>query len=168
MQITETGVATVTNVESSENSASCKSPGIVQDQVTQLDIHMSETVSTDPGANSSSEVITKKECDSTVHTSESAKLCSKNANDEIDGEFVKTNGLSSENGGDTAEINGSESGILDQADTTSVENLSIVTVVEKELEIGLEVNQSCTNTENINGHGKCIFFTSECNQSLFF
>ena len=54
------------------------------------------------------------------------------------------------------DINGVEPGILDQADTTSVENLSIVTVVEKELEICQETNTNSKIAENINGHGKNI------------
>ena len=154
MQITETGLATVTNVENSETSETCKNSGVVPEQVPQLDIQMAETISSPPGANNGSEPIVTNECGSAVLKSESSKLCSDNLEIDIDNYNAKTNGIEIENGGDVRDFNGVEPGILDQADTTSVENLSIVTVVEKELEICQETNTNSKMTENINGHGK--------------
>ena len=52
------------------------------------------------------------------------------------------------------EENCTEIGILEQADTTSVENLSIVTVVEKDLEILQDTSQYTNNLDDINGYGK--------------
>ena len=154
MQITETGLATVTNVEKSDNSETCKSAGVVQEEVSQLDIQMAETISSPPGANNGPEAIATNDCVSAVLKTESFKLCSDNLEIDIDNHNNKTNGIEIENGGDVRDINGMELGILDQSDTTSVENLSIVTVVEKELEICQETNTNSKIEETINGHGK--------------
>ena len=42
---------------------------------------------------------------------------------------------------------------LDQTDTSSVENLSIVTVVEKELEVDTEIIDTTSKMDNTNGEG---------------
>ena len=158
MQITESGVATVTNVENSENSVHCKSSDNVQDSTVQLKIPMDETANSDSGTDTASEAVVTKESVA-VSKSECPKLCNENLEVEINNLSSKQSGQE-ENICETLNGNGAELGILDQADTTSVENLSIVTVVEKELETGNEAIQASQSHEYIHGNGKFKYLTS--------
>ena len=118
---------------------------------------MAETISSPSGANNGSDVVATSEYSPAILKSEASPLCSEHLEVDIDNHNVKSNGIEIENGDDGTDTNSVESGILDQVDTTSVENLSIVTVVEKELEICQETNTNSKNVETINGHGKNIY-----------
>ena len=152
MQITESGVTTVTNVENSDNSVLCQNLENVPDSNDQLNAHMADTANSDSGADTASEVATSDE-NIEVIKSQFSKSCTENL--EVDIDNVKTNRNVIE-GTSTDVVNGSgaELGILEQADTTSVENLSIVTVVEKELEAASELIQNSKYQEYTNASGK--------------
>ena len=152
MQITESGVTTATNVENSENLVLCKSSNNVQDSLVQPNASMAETANLDSGADTASEVVVTKESVA-VGKSEGPKSCSENLEVEINNLSLKANGLE-ENICEGLNGSGAELGILDQTDTTSVENLSIVTVVEKELESGNEALQNAQNQEYTHGNGR--------------
>ena len=156
MQITETGVAAATNVEDSDNSVLCKTSAMDQDPVFKENLAMADVVSASDGTINGSNVIDINKCDTATMNYKDSQVCFNNLEVEVDDLCNKNSVLENENRGVSGEINGSETVSLDQADTTSVENLSIVTVVEKDLEITLEANQSSNNVENLNGHCECF------------
>ena len=152
MQITESGVTTVTNVENSDNSVLCQNLENVPDSNDQLNTHMADTANSDSGADTASEVATSDE-NVEVIKSQISKSCTENL--EVDIDNIKTNrNLIEGTSIDVVNGSGAELGILEQADTTSVENLSIVTVVEKELEPASEIIQNSKYQEYTNASGK--------------
>ena len=154
MQITESGVTTVTNVENSDNSVLCQNLENVPDSNDQLNTHMADTANSDSGAHTASEVATSGQ-NIEVIKSQFSKSCTENL--EVDIDNIKTNrNVIEENSIDVVNGSGAELGILEQADTTSVENLSIVTVVEKELEPASESIQNSQYQEYTNASGKSI------------
>lgn len=154
MQITESGVTTVTNVENSDNSVLCQNLENVPDSNDQLNTHMADTANSDSGADTASEVATSDE-NIEVIKSQFSKSCTENL--EVDIDKIKTNRNVIEGTSiDVVNGSGAELGILEQADTTSVENLSIVTVVEKELEPASESIQNSQYQEYTNASGKSI------------
>ena len=157
MQITETGLATVANVENNVTSSSCKGSDTVQDHSSQLDTHMAEPSPSSSGANNGSTVITTNESISAVLLSESSEVFQDSLQDDINNQNFNQKLSEVDTGGDCFDINGAVVGILEHADTTSVENLSIVTVVEKELEIDQETTSNTNNMDNLNGHCKPFF-----------
>ena len=152
MQITESGVTTVTNVENSDNSVLCQNLENVPDSNDQLNTHMADTANSDSGADTASEVATSDE-NVEVIKSQFSTSCTENL--EVDIDNIKTNRNVIEGTSiDLVNGSGAELGILEQADTTSVENLSIVTVVEKELEPASEIIQNSKYQEYTNANGK--------------
>ena len=156
MQITETGVTTVTNVENNETSSSCKGVNVLQDHTPKLDNPMAEPSPSSSRASNGSNVISTEQSNSAILQSESSQLHP----DVLQGDIKKPNfdNLSEvDPSGNCTDMNGAVVGILGQADTTSVENLSIVTVVEKELETNQGIPNNDILEENINDHGKLLF-----------
>ena len=151
MQITDSGVTTVTNVENSDSSVLCKSSDNVPDSIGKLSEDMAETANSDSGADTASEAAMSKESFE-VNKSEVPKPCTENLEVEIDNIRTKPNGIE-ENTVDVLNTNGGELGILEQADTTSVENLSIVTVVEKELETANEIIPNNIHQDYVHPNG---------------
>ena len=138
MQITETGLAAATNVENSESSAHCNAP------IAQPPLPIS-------GATNCATLITPDAPNSTLHKPK----MSESGQDDI---LVDTNcqnidETAPENENNCPDNNNGVIYNLDQADTSSVENLSIVTVVEKELEGNTEIIDTTSKMENINGEG---------------
>ena len=153
MQITESGVTTVTNVENSDNSVLCQNLENVPDSNDQLNTHMADTANSDSGADTASEVATSDE-NVEVIKSQISKSCTENL--EVDIDDIKTNRHIEGTNIEVVNGSGADLGILEQADTTSVENLSIVTVVEKELEPSSEIVQNSKNQEYTNASGKSV------------
>ena len=100
---------------------------------------MADTTNSDSGAHTASEVATSDE-NVEVIKSQFSKSCTENL--EVDIDDIKTNRHIEGTNIEVVNGSGADLGILEQADTTSVENLSIVTVVEKELEPSSEIIQN--------------------------
>ena len=154
MQITESGVTTATNVENSDSSVLCKNLENVPESKDQLKEHMAETANSDSGADTASDIAITNESVEVIK-SELSKSCAENLEVEID-TLKTTRNVLEENNADLINGNSADIGILEQADTTSVENLSIVTVVEKELETTSDIIQNSKNQEYTNTNGKLI------------
>ena len=154
MQITESGSATVENVENSESSTTCKNPDSKQDQVLGSDLLMADPGHSNGGASNGSTVIVPKDLDVDAIKSESLNKFQGESQAEDTTNGAKNIEIDIGDSDKTMAENCTEIGILEQADTTSVENLSIVTVVEKDLEIVQDTNQYANNLDDINGYGK--------------
>ena len=158
MQITENGLATATNVENNTSSSFIKDSGVVKESSTLHDTNMEQSPASTSGANEDSNLVATDEGTSTVDKPDEGETPKNDIKlDEINENFVKNLFAFDNIVDDEVDNNNSTVTILDQADTTSVENLSIVTVVEKEFEGSLATTNKSSNIENVNGLGKiCI------------
>ena len=154
MQITESGSATVENVENSESSTPCKTPDSKQGQVLHPDLLMADPGHSNGGASNGSSGIVPKNLDANIMPNENLSECQGELQAQDGNESAKKIEIDIGDSSKAIEENCTEIGILEQADTTSVENLSIVTVVEKDLEILQDTNQYTNNLDDMNGYGK--------------
>ena len=157
MQITESGSATVENVENSESSTPCKNPDSKQDQVLHPDLLMADPGHPNGGASNGSTEIVPKNLEANVMPSENLNECQGEIQAQDSNQCAKKIEIDIGDSSKAIEENCTEIGFLEQADTTSVENLSIVTVVEKDLEILQDTNPYTNNLDDINGYGKYYY-----------
>ena len=149
MQITESGSATVENVENSESSTPCKNPDSKQGQVLHPDLLMADPGHSNGGASNGSTGIVPNSLDANIMPSENLNECEGELQAQGGDQSAKKIEIDIGDSYKAIEENCTEIGILEQADTTSVENLSIVTVVEKDLEILQDTNQYTNNLDDM-------------------